>query len=528
MNDATTRRRWNALGWAFLLGSAAGLRLLGIHETDIWTDEAFTLLVARSSWFDVLVRFPQVETNPPLHFALVKAWGVASDAAVWHRLLSVIVGVSGVVFTTLWARRLDPSIGWAAGFLAASCPIFCHYSQEIRGYSLLYSATVSALYFAELDASGSRRGRWWPVAAAATVWTHYVGVFAVVAVVAYWLARRWVLGRVSPIRWRRLGVLALLLSPGLFLIGPRVTATVAEGFWITRPTWGGLLSQSEELLGTALVATWRGDSASDLMEWVAVVVRGILELSLGLAAGLPFIAGPRRIRRDAGATWFTAGVILVSMIAMGLWVVPVLVAKTGAIALPPLMLALALGTSRAVASTYRRLAVVACSIVTVVWAGLWISVATGDAPRRSPDANLFRFVSERIEPGDDVICFPPSLAWSTAYYLGDQLSAERLHYQHVSEFADGPPLRIRPVGQNKDPYWFERITTRLEERQHDGSDIAVWVVDCGFRSFGDPFRQELLDWLRPRYRAAGSHYVSGPWSFSATRFVPVDPVGGRP
>ncbi|MCH7701704.1 MAG: glycosyltransferase family 39 protein [Planctomycetes bacterium] len=528
MNDATTRRRWNALGWAFLLGSAAGLRLLGIHETDIWTDEAFTLLVARSSWFDVLVRFPQVETNPPLHFALVKAWGVVSDAAVWHRLLSVIVGVSGVVFTTLWARRLDPSIGWAAGFLAASCPIFCHYSQEIRGYSLLYSATVSALYFAELDASGSRRGRWWPVAAAATVWTHYVGVFAVVAVVVYWLVRRRVLGSVSPIRWRRLGVLALLLSPGLFLVVPRVATTVAEGFPIRTPTWAGLPSLSRPLLGTAWVATWRGDPASELMEWAAVVVRGMLELSLGLAAGLPFFAGPRRIRRDAAATWLTAGVILASMIAMGLWVVPVLVPRTGAIALPPLMIALALGTSRSAASTCRRLAVAACSIVTIVWAGLWISAATGDAPRRSPDAKLFRFVSERIEPGDDVICFPSSLAWSTAYYLGDQLSAERLHYSNVSEFAEGSPLRIRPIGRNEDPHWFERVTTRLEERMNDGSHSAVWVLDCGLRSFGTPLRQELLDWIHPRYRAVGSHFVPGLWTFSATRFVPVDPVGGRP
>lgn len=181
-----------------ICGLALGWRLLGITSTEVWRDEAITLLHARLSWWDLLTRLWVVEDTPPTSFLCFKFASLFTAGELGLRLWSVAAGVATVAVLMVVVRRVHPGAWWAAGLLAAFSPMPVHYSQELRAYSLVSLTVVCSLYAACRATQEPHRGAWCisaAVLAALAAHLHAVGLFVWPAVLTWAVCmtgfRRW-------------------------------------------------------------------------------------------------------------------------------------------------------------------------------------------------------------------------------------------------------------------------------------------------------------------------------------------------
>lgn len=186
---------------AVLLLLALGLRVYRLDGQSLWYDEAVTAQVA-SQGISELTRWTADDIQPPLYYYIVAGWTRLAGSSEWAlRFPSVFFSV--LMVALLWdaARRLlaGGAIGrWAAGItalLATLSPLYIYYAQEARMYTLLAFLGVLAGY-ALLQTTESGRetsAGWWltfVLAAAAMLYTHYFGVFLLLAYGVCWLVWR--------------------------------------------------------------------------------------------------------------------------------------------------------------------------------------------------------------------------------------------------------------------------------------------------------------------------------------------------
>ena len=173
------------LAVALLTVAGFAVRLRGIGQS-LGGDELL-------SWFGtwkqplsvVLQRSPEYrDPNPPLFFLLAKASEAMGDPTVTIRLPSLIAGTLLIPLVWLLARRVaNDRAALAAAGLAAFNLTAVFYSNEARPYELLaFLGALSALLLLKALDSG-RAGWWlgWALASAAVMYTHYTGVFVVLA-----------------------------------------------------------------------------------------------------------------------------------------------------------------------------------------------------------------------------------------------------------------------------------------------------------------------------------------------------------
>ena len=175
------------LPW-ILLGGFLALRAALLVRWDLWYDELFGVGLAYLDWPAMLHRVAADQTNPPLFYALVKLWvGAGGDGIAWLRLLPFLASAAGILPAWRLAGRagLSPLVQRATFALAASSPLLCFYSVEVRAYALLGALATAAtletatLVLGEEDARGAR----WrlPLWNLLLVLTHYFGWFVLAA-----------------------------------------------------------------------------------------------------------------------------------------------------------------------------------------------------------------------------------------------------------------------------------------------------------------------------------------------------------
>jgi mannosyltransferase len=183
----------HVLGLAALTMFAAFLRFPTLDAQSFWFDEAVTATLARDSLGGMLDTLPDLESTPPLYYALAWLWArVFGTGEIAIRSLSALFGtatvaVVGVIGTTLVSRR----VGLLAAAFAATSPVLVWYSQEARAYALLVLlSSVSLLFFMRALETSSRRDIvGWGLASGLALATHYFAVF-LVAIEAVWLLVR--------------------------------------------------------------------------------------------------------------------------------------------------------------------------------------------------------------------------------------------------------------------------------------------------------------------------------------------------
>ncbi len=172
------RRKWLWLVWAV----AAALRLYRLGAADFWYDEAFSALVVRLPFADML-RAIAGDVHPPLWYVLMWGWMRFVGAEATHeailRLPSAVMSLAAIPLVWRLARlwRVPAWVQWGGVVWMAISPAQIHYAQEFRMYALL-----QAEFLAMLVAFYSRRDRWAALLLYLMLMTHHYAVFYAAAV----------------------------------------------------------------------------------------------------------------------------------------------------------------------------------------------------------------------------------------------------------------------------------------------------------------------------------------------------------
>jgi 4-amino-4-deoxy-L-arabinose transferase-like glycosyltransferase len=175
-----------------VLGGAA-IRFATLGSQGFWIDEHIALQKLNLPASEMLRQMLTDETNPPLYFAVAKAWQqLFGLGEVGLRSLSALAGAATIPVVYAAGRALGSRrAGLFAAALTASSPLMIWYSQEARPYALFAFFCALAFYFF-VEALRHRGGRWlwgWAIASILAFSTHYFG-FLSAGIEAVWLLWR--------------------------------------------------------------------------------------------------------------------------------------------------------------------------------------------------------------------------------------------------------------------------------------------------------------------------------------------------
>lgn len=207
----------------FLSGAlilAASFRLYGLTFQSMWLDEISTLWYCspERSFSTIFDYCRNGDVNPPFFYFLLWIWQKAFGTAEYAvRLLPAVTGILGVAALYLLGRELfSKRTGIHAALLAALLPIHIYYSQEVRGYSLMFLlCTLSFLFMIRiLKKHGALNAGMYTAVTALMLYTHYYGLCVCAAQILF-LAFYYVLyrkaGRGSSLKYMLPSLLLVVL-----------------------------------------------------------------------------------------------------------------------------------------------------------------------------------------------------------------------------------------------------------------------------------------------------------------------------
>lgn len=121
-------------------------------EASLWLDEAYSVLVAKQSFSELLVSLEN-DAHPPLYYLLLGFWmKIFGDSEIAARSLSGVFYLGGVVVIYLLGREIyEKRIGLLAAFLYALSPLATGTAHSVRMYALLgFLSALSTLLFAKI------------------------------------------------------------------------------------------------------------------------------------------------------------------------------------------------------------------------------------------------------------------------------------------------------------------------------------------------------------------------------------------
>lgn len=293
------------------------------------------------SWGELFAAAIRDRTNPPLFYALLKAWiAIGGETVAWIRLLPCLLGVAVAAPLYALARQFKLPDGATVVALAAAAasPLLVTLSNEVRGYSLLLLLScLSLLAFSRLSDEGAaryERGLALLLVNAALVYTHYFGWLVVAAELG--AAAIWHRRALVPAGLAAIGA-GLLFTPWAVAVAAEAAARprpLANVEWITPPVpgdfprfydalvarvltpgtaWIGLIVVGAALLGVALSRERR--VSLQLLWYSAFPVAAVFAASLMLPRSA-FV--PRYLIVAAPAYWLLLG-LGVSRLPTGDW-----------------------------------------------------------------------------------------------------------------------------------------------------------------------------------------------------------------
>lgn len=220
----------------------AALVAATIGKFSIWFDEAFGSYLIRFD-FDKLTYYTANDVHPPLYYWLLKLWSYAfGNTEFGLRSMSIFFGaVALVLLFAFLLRYFNRSVAYIALAFMVLSPMYLHYSQEARMYTLLTAIIIAATYLMVYAHRTGNKVAWigYGVLVAAGVLTQYL---AGIVWIAHWVWR-FLAVRSSSLRvtikkffdrgWLLAhGVALLLFLPWVPAFIYQVTTVQVSGFWI--------------------------------------------------------------------------------------------------------------------------------------------------------------------------------------------------------------------------------------------------------------------------------------------------------
>lgn len=173
--------------WPLVVGAALATGLISILiglGQSVWFDEGYSIMLAQSSWAELLA-LTAVDAHPPLYYLLLKGWGELfgfSELAL--RSLSAVFLVGAIIVAAALIRRLfSAKVALLVLPFLILGPFLLRYGFEIRMYSLALLIAVSATY-ALVVARQSQQKRHWLVYAVLVA----LGMYTLYMMIVVWFA----------------------------------------------------------------------------------------------------------------------------------------------------------------------------------------------------------------------------------------------------------------------------------------------------------------------------------------------------
>ncbi|MGH2458133.1 MAG: hypothetical protein ACRDIY_04625 [Chloroflexota bacterium] len=301
---------------------AAGVRILGLGNTDLWGDEAFSVMTALGPVNHLLTMLSTGEPHPPLYPFLLVVWlRLFGHSEFVARLPSAFAGIASVPVAAALARTAfrhgdgqvapgrGPSLapflanGVAAatvvGLLVALNPIQVWYSQEARMYAQVsFFAGLATLALVRLWQGRRGASAWYVIAVLGAAGSHYYGLFVpvahLVAVLAFARRRPELLRR-----WLR----AVVVAGVLYLPWVVIALRVFTSYYGARPG-------TVDLWQVAL-SGWVRVAAGWSLSWDhAVLAAGVVTVLVLIGLAAPGRGEDDRFARVAIAAWLFTPFVL--------------------------------------------------------------------------------------------------------------------------------------------------------------------------------------------------------------------------
>lgn len=388
---------------AVISAVGAVLQLHAITVKSFWLDEGSSITMARLDWFNLLRILWRREMNMVLYYLLLRGWLHLGDSVAWIRGLSVVFAVAAIpAIFVLGRKMLGTSFGLVSALLLSVNAFQVRYAQEARSYSLLVLLLIVASYFFVAGTESGRRRDWnWYIAASSlAIYAHF---FAVLVVVAHWVALR-VAGRAGVItveqevraQFRRAAKLVALWTAPIWIF----IATTGAGpiAWIPRPGLGDVIGLLKKLSGN--------------VETMQLIVYSTFVL-LGLAVG---VVSTRR--RQAGSQayvimtcWFFVPLVIVLLVSIAR---PVFAPRYLMVSLPAWIMLAAAG----ITAMRSRLAagVLAVAIAASGISGVLSYYKADFDIGRNDVRSATVYILGNAQPGDGIIFYSLSTRFPYDYY----------------------------------------------------------------------------------------------------------------
>jgi len=465
---------------AGVLALALAVRLFRLTWPGLWTEEGFSVFLARSPLPDLVVGTAN-DLHPPFFYALLKVWLLPGFSEAWARLFPLLWGLLTVGLLYCIGRRLfNPTVGaWAAFHLALS-PVHVAYSREVRMYILLVFLSTLSVYLAWRWVEEASPGAWVGYLAVTlmVVYTQNLGllilpfenIFVVLALIR---RRRW---RVLP-HWIAGQVLLLC---GYLPWMP----VVAYQMLFHNASWlgPGTLERLKQVLPHLAFGEpgWEQEGAWRNAAYVYFLVLAVV--------GCAYLV--REVRRRWPGLWAWLWLLLPLGTIFGLSLrFAIFQEKQFLLLTVPLALLLGLGTA-GLRRRWRGLAVVLFLIMILpsLYNLYFRRERLADHLPREAWGELAAYMESRRQPGDAVFLNPGAAVVMANLYFDPSLPCEaypQLYTPQVGNFA----------GEVATP---ERVEERLGPfaRQYR----RIWLVECCQPTYWDPQRYIpawLETWGRP-------------------------------
>ncbi|MDP9325459.1 MAG: glycosyltransferase family 39 protein, partial [Candidatus Dormibacteraeota bacterium] len=227
-------RSLSGYAWSVVGVTALGffMRVFLLGSPPLWRDEAFSAVVVRGGWLDML-EVVRHDSAPPLSYLILKLANTASSSPASLRMVSVLAGTAMVPTAAALGRRVG---GNRAAILAATAmaviPAYVVQARDVRMYALA-SAFVLASYLALWRAVEKPTFGRLAVYAACVALALYSQYFSLAAVGGGLVAAAIVL-RPPPRVLVRLGIAAAV---GVLALVPWLVAAVPQFQHAGSPFW---------------------------------------------------------------------------------------------------------------------------------------------------------------------------------------------------------------------------------------------------------------------------------------------------
>jgi mannosyltransferase len=316
---------WTALAGIMVLASVLRFAMLG--SASLWFDEALVARIIQFRWQEIVPTLVSRDVQPPLYFFFMKAWaGFFGSSEIALRLPSAFASLLSVLLTYFVMRRMaSEQVSLLAALLISLSPFDVMAGQEARMYAPLEMLALGSTLAVILSVERGGLLRWaiYAALAAATAYTHYLGIF-VIAAHGLWMGlferphfRTWVLA---------VGSIVLLSAPWIPSLWYQYVVIEVQRTWFRHPVGSadltgllGLFAFGGSLFG--MPGFFLGGTLDPVVEWIVVlpflflVWRGVsgmssdrrslalLSLCLALPIGMTFLIS--LIKPTFYARWFS-------------------------------------------------------------------------------------------------------------------------------------------------------------------------------------------------------------------------------